>query len=237
MKTDCPGRLEQLSALLDGELDADEELELRRHLDGCSTCEALQKDLEALSAALAATIGVTPAPRELAHRVMARTPRRSRTAIQVSSAIAIVAIVLIWGWQGDKSFDELMVSDHQRLVASPQSLDVQSPDAKLVAKRLAERLPFQIELASASNARLQGGHACQIRGMDAAYLQYEQHGELISVFAFPEGRPGDSTEPRCRNLGNERLCSWEREGQTITVVGSRAVSPFLPAAIHLVAFR
>lgn len=236
MKTDCPGRLEELSVLLDGELDAEEELELRRHLDGCSTCEALHKDLEALSAALATTIGVTPAPRELTYRVMARTPRRSRTAIQVSSAIAIVATVLIWGWQGDESFDELMVSDHQRLIASPRSLDVQSPDAKLVAKGLTERLPFQIELASAPDARLQGGHACQIRGMDAAYLQYEQHGELISVFAYPEGRPGDSAEPRCRNLGDERLCSWEREGQTVTVVGSRAASLFPPAEIHLVAF-
>jgi len=234
---DCPGRVDELSAWVDGELDAEGELELRRHLDACSMCEALRGDFEALSAALATTVGQTRAPRELARRVMARGPSRSRPALQVSAVIAILGAVLIWAPLGDPSPDARMVSDHRRLVGAVQSLDVPSSDAEVVAKGLGERLPFRIELASASDAQLRGGHACQVRGVDAAYLQYERQGELISVFAQPGGLAGGPSGPRCRDLGDERLCSWERDGQTVTVVGSRAAALSPPATIRLVELR
>lgn len=234
MNADCPGRVEELSALVDDELDADTELELRRHLDACSKCEALHGDLEALSAALVTTVGRTRAPRELTRRVLARRPTRFRPAIQVSAAIILLASALFWGSRGGGFSDARMVSDHRSLVATRQSLDIRSSDAKVVARELGERLPFQIELASATDAHLRGGQPCQIGGIDAAYLQYERQGELISVFAYPRGRSGEVKGPRCRDFGEVRLCSWERDEQTVTVVGSRAATLSPPAAIRLV---
>jgi len=38
--SNCEGQLEALSALLDGELGPEEELELRRHVDARDTCWA-----------------------------------------------------------------------------------------------------------------------------------------------------------------------------------------------------
>lgn len=233
MRTECPGCVEALSALMDGELDAAGELDLRRHLDACSVCEALRGDLEELSVALTTTVGRTPAPRALARRLTARRPGRSLSTIGVSAAIVMLAAAIVWGLRGDGSADADMVSDHRRLIAATQSLDLPSSDAKLVARGLGERLPFRIEFASASDAHLRGGHACRIRGVDAAYLQYERHGELISVFAHLGGTPERTSGPRCRDLGGERLCSWVSDGQTVTVVGSHTAALSSPAAIRL----
>ncbi|MFQ5504538.1 MAG: anti-sigma factor family protein [Planctomycetota bacterium] len=237
MKADCPGRVEELSALVDDELVAEGELEIRRHLDTCPTCEALHGDLEALSAALETTAGRTRAPHELARRVMRQRPTRFRPATQVSAAVIMLAAVLIWGSRADRSSDARMVSDHRSLVDAVESLDVRSSEAEVVANELGQHLPFRIELASAADAQLRGGQPCQIGGIDAAYLQYERQGEVISVFAYPGGRSGDVKEPRCRDFGEERLCSWERDEQTVTVVGSRAASLSPPAAIRLVGLR
>lgn len=65
----CPGRLEEISALVDGELAPDEELELRRHADECATCTAWRAQLEALSASVARSLGRERAPHALSERV------------------------------------------------------------------------------------------------------------------------------------------------------------------------
>ena len=99
---------EQICALLDGELSADEEASLRAHLDGCSECRAFFSAMEAVYGLAAKDLPEAPA--DLAQTVMAHVraearPEDSRTRIfrfpyRPLAAAAAAALVL---WAGARS--------------------------------------------------------------------------------------------------------------------------------------
>ncbi len=229
----CDGRLEEVSALLDGELDGEQELELRRHLDVCDVCTAWRMQLEALSASVAASLGRERAPRSLAHRVD-RLPVGTALGTRVLVPLAGVAAVATLSWLGLTllrplpAFEEALLRDHQRLVAGGVALAVPSSDPSEVARRLGELLPFGIAVEAVKGARLRGGHACTLQGLRAAYLQYERGGEPVSVFLYPRDAPGRgvaaSQDGSCRALGETSLCAFEGTDEIVTVVASSPVA-------------
>jgi anti-sigma factor RsiW len=229
----CDGRLEQVSALLDGELDGEDELELRRHLDVCDVCTAWRMQLEALSASVAASLGRERAPRSLAHRVD-RLAVGTAPGTRVLVTLAGVAAVATLSWLGltllrpVPDFEKALLRDHQRLVAGGVALAVPSSDPSEVARRLGELLPFGIAVEAVEGARLRGGHACTLQGLRAAYLQYERGGEPVSVFLYPRQSPrrgvAASRDGSCRALGETSLCAFEGADEIITVVASSPVA-------------
>lgn len=220
----CAGRLEEISALLDGELAGDEELELRQHLDECAICAAWRVRLEALSACVARSTGRERAPRALTERVSRLAPRRivrgAPAAAALAGVLGALGLLALWSAGPVHSFEEALLEDHHRLVTGETALEVSSPDPAVVANALGDRLPFRIEVARVADARLRGGHACQVKGRHAAYLQYERSGERVSVFAYP--RSGTTSEHgwRCRSLGGESVCAFDGTDQTVSVVAS-----------------
>jgi anti-sigma factor RsiW len=93
----CPGRIEDISAFLDGELDRDEELELRRHLDDCELCTAWHDRLELFSEGLARSLGRERAPASLARRVggLRRPTWPQRVGIGLAGMAAVFAAALL----------------------------------------------------------------------------------------------------------------------------------------------
>jgi len=93
----CPGRIEDISSFLDGELDRDEELELRRHLDDCELCAAWHDRLELFSDGLARSLGRERAPASLARRVgvLQRPTWPHRVAIGLGGMAALATAALL----------------------------------------------------------------------------------------------------------------------------------------------
>jgi len=223
----CEGRLEALSALVDGELGSEEELELRRHVDSCETCQAWRAQLDGLSNAVARSIGRQRAPRELAFRVrrletVSWRGRAASVASVAALALVLVAAVAFFERPPPGSGSEaLLLEDHHRFVSGGSALAVPSSDPGAVTRGLAAKLPFRVVVAEVEGARLRGGHDCSLPEGRAAYLQYELEGERISVFVAPRLTPPAGPEP-CRSVAGETLCTFEGPGQTVAVVARRA---------------
>lgn len=217
----CDERLEVLSGLIDGELSAAEELELRRHLDGCPVCAAWWAQLQALSRGLSSVLGRPRAPSTLHARVGRIAPRRSGLRIGVAAgAVLLLAALLALVTRSDReALVPALVEDHHRLVSGAIALAVPSSDPDEVAHGLAARLPFRVAVAEVAGAKLRGGHACSLPGLSAAYLQYERAGERVSVFVYPRG--ARKADDRCREVGGESLCTFARPADTVAVVASR----------------
>jgi anti-sigma factor RsiW len=221
----CEGRTEAISALIDGELARDEELELRRHLEACEICTAWLVQLEAYSVGLARTMGKERAPRNLGERIRGLAPRRRwplRMAVAIAAAVAIASVWTLEVCRATDPFDSALVADHLRMVSGAEPLEVVSSDPAEVALALSERLPFRVEFAQVAGVRLRGGHACRIEGRSAACLQFDDEGtgERVSVFVYPSTNSRTELAPRCRSLSGHNLCSWERSGQSITAVAT-----------------
>ena len=116
----CEGHLEALSALLDGELGPEEELELRRHVDSCETCRAWHAQLEALSTGIVHSIGRERAPRLLVHRVrrlQASSARGRATAGTAAGVALFAALVLLGQMSGSDEGASRLVEDHRWFVS------------------------------------------------------------------------------------------------------------------------
>lgn len=219
----CEGRLEALSALLDGELAPDEELELRRHVDTCGACQAWRTRLDGLSTAVAHSIGRERAPRQLAFRVrrLEAVSWRGRAAAAMAAAAVLVGALVLFGRAPEEAGSaSLLIEDHHRFVSGASALAVPSSDPGAVSSGLAAKLPFRVAVARVEGAQLRGGHDCSLPEGRAAYLQYEREGERVSVFVAPHLRAGSGAEP-CRSLAGETLCTFAGSRQTVAVVARR----------------
>ena len=100
---------EQICALLDGELSAEEEAPLRAHLDGCAQCRAFLAAMEAVYGLAARDLPEAPA--DLAQNVMARVragaepeDRRARIFRFPYRSLAAAAAAALVLWAGARSF-------------------------------------------------------------------------------------------------------------------------------------
>ncbi len=98
----CEQVFEQLSALLDGELNAEERAQLQAHLDGCPRCRALLEELRQTDAAMADLR--QPPPADFAQGVLdrigqnaARTKQKKRFRLAGTCAAAAAVLGLVIG--------------------------------------------------------------------------------------------------------------------------------------------
>lgn len=98
----CEKALEQLSAMLDGELGDAEELALREHLAACPTCQAVFETMRDIDAAIAeAQLEPPAALRENVMReVRTGSRRQSKRRVTVAVIGTAAAIALILGALG-----------------------------------------------------------------------------------------------------------------------------------------
>jgi anti-sigma factor RsiW len=106
---------DELSALLDGELDADAEAAVRRHLDGCEACRLELDEVADVRRALRAMPAVA-APEGLVGAAVDRRRRAERRGVAITLLAAVLALVLglvaadvrgAPGWPGARAGDDI----------------------------------------------------------------------------------------------------------------------------------
>lgn len=171
--TDCDRMLEAISRLLDGELDAEEELALRRHLAGCPACRQRFEALRAFSAALRG--GQAEAPKRVRENVMAelrrealrRRNRRVRTLLTSAAAVAALALGLRF------------------------ALQKSAPDETLsAAVRGVEKAVYEVQSAEeAAPAERAALYRAAASGADAALSDASEKPTLAALLAYLDGTP------------------------------------------------
>src|SRR5260370_19024149 len=136
----CAVEFETLSAFADGQLEPGEELEIRRHLDGCEQCRSVVDSLIGLKEAVVSTVEVHPVPHSLRHQIneiasRQRAPSFTKPALWISVVAAALLLLAGGGYwlmrPGATNSDTLtraLVEDHIRYLEAPDAIQVASGD-------------------------------------------------------------------------------------------------------------
>lgn len=198
--------VEQLVELsLDGELDREDEAELRRRLDSdpeqSKTYHRERRFKDNLQKRLRDATVDCPTPSHLRAAVSERIEveevrvRGLGWGRSVAASLAVAGLVVISWVTVQEEFDpEGLVSVHS---TNPPP-DVRPRGNPTTVKAFfRNRLGFDVPVPrlerSIPNLRLVGARLAHIKDREAAYLMYEKRGARISVFAFP--KPGGLRQP------------------------------------------
>ncbi len=231
----CNTPLDLLSAYVDGELAPPEELELRRHLDVCETCQRQVETLLALKGAVAASAETRPVPHTLRERLATlakpRTGRfRGRRPWLAGLAAGLVLAVGVTGWfmlrppTHTDVVTEALVADHLHFLQVPDAVEVASNDPQQIAAWFSDKVAFPVRVPALQDADLLGARLCSLWGHKIALAFYEVHGKRLSLFmadaaTFPLGsRPAGS----CRTaLGDYDVCIVPTSSTVLALVGDK----------------
>lgn len=223
MNRGCSGRLEMLSAHVDGELSADERADLESHLGSCAACERALLQLRELKASLSRGEARATLPAALEHRLERHPRARWRwpwAAAVAAAAVAIVAVAVFWP---RSSPVEVLADDHLRYATSKAPWQFEAEAPAEAERALSGRLPFAFNAPALTGARLRGGRLCNLAGHPAAMLFYDRDGQRLSLFAFDnEGlgkRIGDGCDFSARGLN---ICVRRARGVAYALVSQLA---------------
>ena len=139
----CPSVEPVIDALVDGELDATQQIAILEHLEGCASCSSEYQRLRQLQTDIRAQAPYFRAPEDLRRRVIdslhPRQPRRTWTWMLSAAASVILLISLAANvalLRTHKSENELVaqqvVSGHVRSTLGTHLQDVISTDRHIV---------------------------------------------------------------------------------------------------------
>lgn len=217
--TQCEFPFEMLSAYVDGQLQNDEELKVRRHLDGCARCGQMVGNLFEMNQAIAATSEVRPVPHALRQRlqqVAASNAKRPKTWLLAATA-AIAVLLIAFGawqsgfWQRRSAVDRLaqaLIEDHVRYLGIADAIQVASDDPQRIAASFNERVGFPVKLPRLSGASLLGARFCWLKGHKAVLSFYESGQQRVSLFVLDRNAvpSRELPEARCKILYGYRVC-------------------------------
>lgn len=242
--TACDFPFEMLSAYVDGQLQTHEELEVRRHLDGCAHCRQTVENLSQINRAIAATSEVHPVPhalRERLHQLGASKAKRPGKWLLATTVAAAVLLVALGVWRFGMSrrrtavqqLAQALIEDHVRYLGVSDAIQVASHDPRRIADSFNNRVGFPIKLPHLSDASLLGARFCRLKGHKAVLSFYEREQTRISLFVLDRNAvPGrELPETRCESLQNYRVCLVPAASEILALVAhprqARAVMPEL----------
>jgi anti-sigma factor (TIGR02949 family) len=229
-----------LDALLDGELDSKNTVEVQAHLDACPGCQARYDARRAVSvnlrrldvgyAAPAALRGRVAAALEAEMAGMQAAPQRPRSAPTGSAArwflwtgwpaalaaSAVLATTLLH--QRDQEADTI-VAAHVRSLLANHLDDVVSSSHHTVKPWFAGKIDFSppVPDLSASGFELVGGRLDYLEHRPVAAVVYRKHGHVINVLV---SRPGGDlgSLPHTWRAQGYSLRSWKQGGLDVVAI-------------------
>ncbi len=233
--TRCGVEFERLSAFADGELDAGDELDLRRHIERCDRCSSIIETLLATKAAVASTAEVRPVPHSLRERVsqLGAEPMAKRWVWRLiipslAAAVTVLAVTIYRPIFGNKAngadrLTRAMVEDHIHYLTVPNAIQVATDDPQQIAQAFADQFGFRLELPVLPGANLLGGRLCWLHGQKAVLTFYQTSSGRFSLFvldkeAFAEtGRRG----AKCTSTGGYEICLVWRAPEVLAMVADK----------------
>ncbi len=208
----------------------------REHLSRCELCRRFLEDMRRLSERIGNAAPRPEAPVGMRDRLFkaiarARVAGAARRATRGHRrwAAGVVATLLVGGawlglrltrerptWSGDAL--GAIAEDHLR---SQQSGGLRSSDSLEVARWLADRLPFSVDVPIFPEARLEGARLLLVNRQAGAAVDYTIAGRSLAyyVFAIPDtDRAAESREVRLAARAGYRMAAWDDVGLTHVLV-------------------
>lgn len=219
----CPERSSQISAYLDGELDAAARAELEAHLATCAACAA---DLRAWRE-LSGTIREGASSPEIDSAFQARLASSLRehrrpwakivaTHVLVAAAAAYLAwIAAVWWTRPaeEQRIADAVVAAHVRSLLADHLTDVVSSDRHTVNPWFQGKIDFAVGARDHADHgfALEGGRLDYVDGTVVASIVYRHGKHAMNLFLWPSRAPGAEGvgEIACRGY---RVVHWRTGG-------------------------
>ena len=240
----CQGAQELIDAYGDGELDAGQNIEIKRHLQDCPACSPIHEEQRALASRLRAAR--FEAPLELREKVLdslraeVSGPRtipfypKQRAAIWAIAAVALIGAFLAGVFvskRGSSESDLLtheIVASHVRSMMANHLADIVSTDQHTVKPWFDGKLDFAPPVAdfAAGGFPLTGGRLDYVKGRTAAALVYRHDKHIINLFVWPsrERRARFAPALRVTMDNGYHLLQWSDAEMSYAAVSDLAVA-------------
>jgi anti-sigma factor RsiW len=255
---ECASVRGQLSDLVRGRTEAQEETELRRHLAGCEACRHEERAERLLDDALTERLPRPGAPAAVRRSVAAtlasaaagsgpalpwRPAAGTRRALTAAAALALAVLSFAAGRAalgraaGASRLADEVVTDHLRALASTHPHDVESSSTHEVKPWFEGRLDFAPMVPpDRGELRLLGGSVGYVLDRKAAVVSYGLRRHRVTLLAFP--RAGLPALDRADPTGPPYLS--ERRGFTLALwaandLGYALVADVEPAELRRLA--
>ncbi|MGH7629025.1 MAG: hypothetical protein ACREOF_06480 [Gemmatimonadales bacterium] len=220
----------------------------REHLSRCELCRRFLDDMRRLSERIRNAAPRPEAPvgvRDRLFKAIARArmadATRSATGGHRRWAVGVVATLIVGGaWlslrlTGERpmwSEDALgaIAEDHLR---SQQSGGLHSSDSLEVARWLADRLPFSVDVPIFPEARLEGARLLLVNRQAGAAVDYTIAGRSLGYYVLPISNPDRAArtrEVRLAARAGYRIAAWDDAGLTHVLVAGLPESKLIELA-------
>jgi anti-sigma factor RsiW len=212
-------------------------VEARAHVRQCEGCRRFFEDMRRMSERIRAAAPRPEAPAAVRDRLF-KAIARARTGAADSHAgttwwrrrlsVGVVAAVLFAGtWltyritqRRATAADDILSSIVQDHVQSQSASGLASGDSLEVARWLADRLPYTVQVPIFPEAQLKGTHLLLINRQSGAVIDYVVGGQSLSYYVIPTGH-ADTIRPREIRVtprSGYRLAVWEDAGLTHALI-------------------
>ena len=199
-----------LEALVDGELDPNQQARIFEHLETCPSCSSEHESLKRLSADIRTQATHFRAPDSLRRAIVSRLqlgesslktePRTVITWKWLAAAACFVAALSLAAnlalLQSRQTEDQLVAeevfSGHMRSLLGTHLLDVPSSDRHTVKPWFAGKLDFSPDVKDLASQGfpLEGGRVDYVAGRPVAALVFRREEHIINLFTWPSSRAG-----------------------------------------------
>lgn len=221
-KMNCEEASHYLEAFLDGELGAEEHLEVEEHLNCCAVCRSVARESREFRFFFAAAAPRYKAPPELRDRILAAVhplpPKQtflsflfSRQPMVYAAAVIVVSSLLALTFllpDNEKEICRLAVAEHARSLADNHPVDVSSADQHVVKPWFDAKLDFSPPLIvlPAPGYSLMGGRVDVLQNNPVAVCVYEHEQEVVTLFCWPVNRR--PVLDRAYIIQGYHVCTW-----------------------------
>jgi anti-sigma factor RsiW len=240
---DCARIENLLDGYLDRELDRDDVIVVKRHLESCGECSRAFTARSSMTAAIKKYAAYHPATAALANRIRAQVaqrtaerapqPRERRFKIPdwtrwlplgaafatIMLATTLVTLQLAAVPDDDRIVSQLL-SGHSRAIVTGHEIDVASSDQHTVKPWLSSKLDFSPAVVdlSPSGFPLRGGRLDYVNNRPVAVLVYGHAQHLVDLFIWPEDAAADARIGHTFSKRGVNVVHWTAAGMTYWAV-------------------
>lgn len=211
-----------MQADCDGELTPRDAAAVAAHLEECTDCRALHRNLLVIKEGVHANVSYHEAPDHFRRRMETmfaanapKQPGRRRQwggwigSFGVGAALAAILVLLVSAPRGDNGTEQTVLDGHLRALQSGHLYEVASSDQHTVKPWFDGRLDFAppVKDLAAQGFPLKGGRLDIVDGRAVAALVYNRAKHVIDLYVVHRQNTGEAS-PREATRNGYNIISW-----------------------------